>query len=51
MYTKLDETILSDNTHAELQALCSLLGLDVPKYLLVKSNSSREFIIELGINP
>jgi hypothetical protein len=51
MYTKLDETVLSDNTHAELQALCSLLGLDVPKYLLVKSNSSREFIIELGINP
>lgn len=51
MYTKLDETVFSDNTHAELQALCSLLGLDVPKYLLVKSNSSREFIIELGINP
>lgn len=50
MYTNLEETVKAGSMYAEIDMFCSLLGIGEPQYLLVKSNSAREFIVELGMH-
>ena len=50
LYTDLKTTMEASGAYAEIDMVCSLLGIGTPQYLLVKSASARELTAEIGLN-
>ena len=51
VYTDLKTPLETSREYAEIDMICSLLGIGTPQYLLVKSASARELTAEIGLNP